>query len=62
MYEKINELVSKLGANYNYNSAKENRSILQLIKLEAQELRNAITVKVKAKEYEPKPKKEEVEA
>lgn len=57
MYENIKELVSKLGANYNYRTAKENRAILQLIKVEAQELRNAITTKVKIKDYDEKPSK-----
>lgn len=61
MYERINELVGKLGANYNYPSARDNRAILQMIKVEAQELRNAITKKVKAKEFDEKPAKETAE-
>jgi hypothetical protein len=53
MFEKLKELVEELEKEplKNYRVAKEHRSILQLIKLEAQNLRNIISEKAKAKDY-----------
>lgn len=53
MYSKIKELVEELEKEpiKNYRVAKEHRAILQLIKIEAQELRKSISEKVKNKDY-----------
>lgn len=54
MYDKLKELVEELEKEpvKNYRVAKEHRSILQLIKVEAQELRKSISQKVKDKNYD----------
>lgn len=54
MFDKIKELVGELEKEpiKNYRVAKEVRAILQLVKVEAQELRQKISEKVKAKNYD----------
>lgn len=54
MFEKLKELIEELEKEplKNYRVAKEHRSVLQLIKVEAQELRNKISEVVKSKKYE----------
>lgn len=54
MFSKLKELVGELEKEpiKNYRVAKEVRAILQLVKVEAQELRQKISEKVKAKNYD----------
>lgn len=58
MFDKIKELVGELEKEpiKNYRVAKEVRAVLQLIKVEAQELRQKISKKVKAKDYDKEKK------
>lgn len=53
MFEKLKELVEELEKEplKNYRVAKLHRSILQLVKVEAQELRKIISEKAKNKDY-----------
>lgn len=54
MFDRIKELVEKLEREpiKNYRVAKDVRSLLQLIKVEAQNLRQEVTKKVKEKTYD----------
>jgi hypothetical protein len=53
MFDRLKMLVEKMELPVkNYRVAKENREVLQQIKVECQNLRKAITVKVKAKDYD----------